>query len=367
MLFFLVLLIYYIENIIEVFSSETPSLYKCLKKEIKMKELCAIEGKDTFEDDMSNIVTNNYLYIKKICGKKENCLKIEKTRFYLCFDKLVKRKIGDSCSLNEECYTGKCSLNKCLGIDFEGDCEENPNGCNPGLYCTFNDKVKKRICVEYADKNEECGYSPYLGHKVKCYKGLTCHSREDGSGKVCKKWGTFEINKEVEDERLCKSGMFFQDEIDGKQKCILVEEDSECDEESHKCNPQITGIGINPDMPTEITDDCEVINNKYICRYSSLKTQMYEKYINEYNKHYDTGKLRKLQYYKKGSFNNYKLSKLYRQYKEIDMLRANEIINENGDVNEEHECEYDFIWQFLSSSFFSYSLINFSFYFILFI
>ena len=92
--------------------------------------------------------------------------------------------------------------------------------------------MNKKICVGYSYVNEGCGKSHTLGYEIKCLPGLIYQIRDDNSGTtVCKKWGTFDLNKEVTDERLCKSGMAeYDDEINGKLKCISIDEDGECDE-----------------------------------------------------------------------------------------------------------------------------------------
>ena len=66
--------------------------------------------------------TTNYLYIKDSCDSDEQCKKMDDSALYQCFPKLKKLKIGEKCSVNEECYTGFCSMSICTGIDFETDC-----------------------------------------------------------------------------------------------------------------------------------------------------------------------------------------------------------------------------------------------------
>ena len=45
-------------------------------------------------------------------------------------------------------------------------------------------------------------------------------------------------------------------EVDQKLKCISIEEDGECDEDTHQCNPLVLGIGQNPDVSNELTLNC---------------------------------------------------------------------------------------------------------------
>lgn len=355
-------------------------LYKCMREDLKLGDICAIKGSLTFENDDSEIVTNKYLYIKKICSGNKICLPYDiefppKNRtFYSCFEKLIKRKIGESCSINEECYTNQCSLDVCLGIDFEGECTDNPEGCKPGLSCEYTEEFPspsqktRKICVEYAYENEDCGWNEEKGYNVSCFPGYICQIRDNGSNSTgCKKWGTFDINKEVTDERLCKSGLALIDnEVDKKQKCVLVEEDGECDEETHRCTPQVTGIGISPDMPTEMNVKCKGgIDKMYVCPINRLRVKVFQDYINEFNKIYDDKILRKKEVFKVGSFGNRKLSKLYRKYKRINYLMAYEVIDENGNVKHDKSCEYDFIWKYLSTNKIIFNKIYFFLIFVL--
>ena len=344
-------------------------LYKCLKDDLKMKKICAIEGSDIYEDEETlTPITIDYFYIKEMCDTDESCkLMIDSTKtidskLYQCFPKLKKLKIGEACSVNEECYTGFCSMSICMGIDFEADCTDYPNGCKPGTYCAYNTILDKSICVEYASINELCGYSDALGYDKECFPGTICQVRDDNSGTtVCKKWGTFGINKEVTDERLCQTGMAYNDsEVDGRLKCVSVDEDAECDEQTHKCNPLILGIGPNPDYPTEKILDCVGgLTNMYACPLSNTKIELYKQYIEEFNKRYDREKLEKSQYFKEGYFNDETLTELYIKYMEYEYLWSYEIVDFDGNINGLYTCEYDFIWTFLYSNYIKYSIIKF--------
>lgn len=335
-------------------------MYKCLKDDIKIEDICAIEGSLTEEDEETLLpTTTNYLYIKDNCDADELCKKMEDSILYQCFPKIEKLKIGEKCSVNEECYTGFCSMDICMGVDFEAECTDYPNACKPGMYCTYNSYLNKKICVEYASINEICGESFELGYNKKCLPGLLCQIRDNNSGTtVCKKWGTFDINKEVTDERLCQTGMALIDiEVDNKLKCIAVEEEGECDEETHKCNPQVVGIGENPDVPNELELNCiGGLKNFYACPLSNTKTQIFKKYIEEYNKKFDGEKLQKSQYFIDGYFNDKTLTELYIKYKQFEYLKAYELIDFEGNINGLYSCEYEFIWNYLTSQITKYNL-----------
>ena len=332
-----------------------PFMFKCLKDTIELEDICAMEGSTTSEDEETlQRVTTNYLYIKDECDSDERCKKMGDSTLYQCFPKIEKLKIGDKCSVNEECYTGLCTMDICQGIDFEGDCTLYPNACKPGLFCAVTDAdSEKSICGEYSYLHEKCGNGDW-GYYKKCFPGLGCNLREDGSGNyVCKKWGTVLLNREVEDEVLCETGMAMIDtELDGKLKCISVEEDGECDEETHKCTPQIVGIGTSPEIMEDITMDCVGgINNMYTCPLAAGKTQVFRKYISEYNELYDIETLRKSQYFIDGYFNEQSLTELFIKYKNYEYLRAYELIDIEGNPNGIYSCEYDFAWTFIYSGF----------------
>ena len=283
---------------------------------------------------------------------------------YQCFPKIKKLKIGDKCSVNEECYSGFCSMGICMGIDFEDECTDYENACKPGLYCIKNNHLGKNICVEYASINEFCGDSEILGYKKKCLPGLSCQKRDDNSNTyACKKWGTFDLNKEVKNPKLCKTGMALED-IDGTLKCIAVDEEGECDEETHNCTSLIVGIGENPDVSNEYEIPCvEGLYNFYACPLSNTKEQIFRKYIEEYNKKYDGERLQKSQHFIKGYFNDRTMTELYIKYKYFEYLKAFELIDFEGNMNGLYSCEYEFFWQFLSSSFIQFNIIKIIFLF----
>ena len=180
---------------------------------------------------------------------------------------------------------------------------------------------------------------------------------------VCKKWGTFDINKEVKNPKLCKSGMALFD-TDDKLKCIEVDEEGECDEDSHNCTSLIVGIGENPDVANEYETECfKGLNNFYTCPLSSTKTQIFRKYIDEYNKKYDGEKLQKSQHFIKGYFNDRIMTELYIKYKNFEDLKAYELIDYEGNMNGLYSCEYEFFWQFLSSFTIKFNIIKIIFLF----
>ena len=346
-----------------------PFMFKCLKDGIELEDICAIEGSTTSEDEeTSQQVTTNYLYIKEECDSDERCKRMGDSTLYQCFPKIEKLKIGDKCIVNEECYTGLCTMDICQGIDFEGDCTLYPNACKPGLFCTDTDDTGKRICGEYSYLHEKCGNGDW-GYYKKCFPGMGCQLREDGSGNyVCKKWGTVLLNREVNDEALCETGMAMIDsEVDGKLKCISVEEDGDCDEETHKCSPQIVGIGTSPEIMEEITLDCVGgINNMYSCPLATGKTRIFRNYINEFNELYDIEALKKSQYFIEGYFNEQSLTEWFIKYKHYDYLRAYELIDLEGNANGIYSCEYDFVWTFIDSGFIKPNFIIILFFYLIF-
>ena len=162
---------------------------------------------------------------------------------------------------------------------------------------------------------------------------------------------------------LCKSGISLQDtDYDNKVKCVSVEEDSECDESTLICKPQVTGLGVNPDITTEVSLNCfGGINNLYSCPITYGKTEIFEKYIERYNKVYDMEKLQKSQYFVEGSFNDRKLSEMYTKYVNYNYLYTYGFIDYDGNAEGLYQCEYDFIWRFLDGKIIKVHLLNFLF------
>ena len=354
--------IYLCSYLSQYFETHSPFMFKCLEDSIKIEDICAIEGSATTEDEETLLqITTNYLYIKEECDTDERCKRMGDSTLFQCFPKIKKLEIGEKCIVNEECYTGFCSMDICQGLDFEAECTDYPNACKPGLYCTKKDKDNNddetKICAEYSYLHEKCGEIDGLTYIKKCFPGLGCHLRENNSGdKICKKWGTVLLNREIESEEeeiLCETGISMEDtDYDGKIKCISVEEDGECDQETHKCSPQIVGLGATPDIIEEMTMDCiQGINGVYTCPVGVGRSNIFRKYIDKYNELYDSEKLRKSQYFKEGYFNEQSLSELYIIYKEYQYLKAYDIIDYEGNPNGIYSCEYDFIWTFISSGF----------------
>ena len=61
-------------------------MYKCLKDDIKIKDICAIEGSLTEEDEETLLpTTTNYLYIKDNCDSNELCKKNGRFNFISMF------------------------------------------------------------------------------------------------------------------------------------------------------------------------------------------------------------------------------------------------------------------------------------------
>ena len=366
--FFFILIFFILINSSK--SIDYPFMFRCLKDDLKLGGICAIEGTATTEDEETlEQTTINYLYIKEICSPSERCKKMGNSHLYQCFPKVKKLEIGDKCVVNEECYTGLCTMDICQGIDYEGDCTDYPNACKPGLFCDINSNSEgKRYCREYSYLHELCGNGDW-GYYKKCFPGLGCQLRENGSGTmVCKKWGTVALNNEVEDENLCINGIAMIDiYYDNKKKCISVEEDGECDEETHKCKPQIGGLGANPDSIEEMTMDCVGgFNNMYTCPLGAGKMRLFHNYIDKFNEVYDIEKLKKSQHFEEGYFNDHELTELYIKFKQYEYLRAYELIDYEGNVNGLYSCEYDFIWTFVDSEYIKPNFIIMLFIFVIF-
>ena len=90
----------------------------------------------------------------------------------------------------------------------------------------------------------------------------------------------------------------------------------------------------------------------------NTKTEIFKKYIDEYNKKFDGEKLQKSQYFIDGYFNDKTLTELYIKYKQFEYLKAYELIDFEGNINELYSCEYEFIWNFLIGYIAKYNLFK---------
>ena len=113
------------------------------------------------------------------------------------------------------------------------------------------------------------------------------------------------------------------------------------------------------------TKKCLVIDNNYIT-ISSFKTKVFRKFIEEYNE-IDTKKLEKINTEDKYSSSDnanldgekldWDVYKLMLKYIYSVELHASGTIDDEGEVNEDKECEFEFIIKYLSTGYWKSNLL----------
>ena len=334
---------------------------------IKMKNVCAISGTQK-KVRGSTTTISTYLYLKEKCGKKEKCVETQ-TGYYQCIKKTFLRKIGESCGINEECYTGLCYNTECSSIQNDEDCtaeydSSNPEKvCNPGNWCYEYDSLNHYYkCVNYLNENEE--YDSSDG-KI-CRFGLA--PLRDVYGKVvCQKYGTIEDGKECNNEgKLCVSGFCENDPDTNLKKCFSVTEDSDCEFDSglgdYYCKPIVNGLKSNEVY--RVTVKCDnTYNNVYVCPYTIGKMNVFKEFANKlsginFDKVYKDEK----KFHSFGLGNN-DLSKAYQKYYYFDYLYAINILNYNGGINKKKEWE--FFWKMNNTKYVGVHIIKVMIFFLL--
>ena len=351
-----------------IYNSQVITIYP--EEKIRMKNVCAISGQ-TKRILGSDIIYNNYLYLKTHCSKNERCYETE-PGYYQCGKKLRFQKIGKDCGVNEECYTGLCNYGKCSSIANDEDCTvenvvDNPEKvCNPGHWCYEHDSLNHLYkCVPYVGEGET--YDQIDGKL--CRIGLAPYPDHTSFDK-CTKYGSLAFGSISPNPILCESGFSIgydseNEEIvygdDTKIKCFTVVTDSACeydsDEGDYFCKPIVDGLTI---YVVEIKIQCNNINSVYVCPYTSGKEKVFKDYISKlYSINFDEVYNDEDKYHSLGYGDN-DLSKAYQKYLYYDELYSMGYLKENGDLNKNKKDEWEFFWR-INDSF----LIEFSYYFYL--
>ena len=343
------------------------TIYIYPEEKLKMKNVCAIAGKLKKTIGATTTIYN-YIYLKTHCSKKERCYETEKG-YYQCGKRIRYQKIGEDCGVNEECYTGICSNEKCAAIENDEDCteENDPNNpekvCNPGNWCFEYDSINHFYkCVPYVGEGE---LYDQIDGKL-CKIGLAPHPDYTLFDK-CTKYGSLNNGDNSPDPILCQSGFsigYDNEEVvygdNSKIKCFTMVEDKPCEYDTNDgeyyCKPIVDGLDI---YVVEIKVKCNNYNNFYVCPYTSGKEKVFKEYISLLNGiniddvYKDEHKFHSLGY------GNNKLSQAYQKYINFDHLYYLGIIDENGDITKEKKDIWEFFWRINNSKTINLSYIFF--------
>ena len=345
-------------------------IYIYPEEKIKMKNVCAISGQ-TKRIIGSNIIINNYIYLKTHCSKNEKCYETE-PGYYQCGTKINFQKIGKECGVNEECYTGLCNYGVCSSIDNDDDCTiqndpDNPEKvCNPGNWCFEYDSLNHLYkCVPYVGEGEL--YDTIDGKL--CKIGMAPFPDATLFDK-CTKYGTLKYGTNSPNPILCESGFsigYDNEELvygdNDKIKCFTIVTDSPCEYDSNDgkyyCKPIVDGLDI---YVVEIKIECNNVNSVYVCPYTTGKEKSFKEYISILNgMNIDDIYQDEDKYHKLGYGNN-KLSQAFQKYINYEHLYSMGYIDENGDITDLKKDEWEFFWRMNTSyimniSYFFYIII----------
>lgn len=103
--------------------------------------------------------------IGSVCEKKEDCYHNELGVECIRNKCTKKRYSGFDCTHNDECFTGSCIQNRCVGLVENDPCDPAKLvQCSKGLYCSF----KQKKCVKQLQRSERCDD---YDHTVDIYRG----------------------------------------------------------------------------------------------------------------------------------------------------------------------------------------------------
>ena len=343
------------------------TIYIYPEEKLRMKNICAISGKVKKTIGATTTIYH-YIYLKTHCSKKERCYETEEG-YYQCGRRIRFRKIGEDCGVNEECYTGMCSFEKCTAIENDEDCtaENDPTNpekvCNPGNWCFEYDSINHLYkCVPYVG---EGGLYDQTDGKL-CKIGLAPRPDYTLFDK-CTKYGSLGDGTNSPDPILCQSGFsigYDNEEVvygdNSKIKCFSMVEDKPCEYDSNDgeyyCKPIVDGLDI---YVVEIKVKCNNYNNFYVCPYTSGKEKVFKEYISLLNGinidevYEDEHKFHSLGY------GDNKLSQAYQKFINFDHLYYLGIIDENGEITKEKKDIWEFFWRINNSKKINLSYIFF--------
>ena len=344
-------------------------VYKCPDTKLKMEDICAIGS--TPADNNENEIY--YLYIKDKCSKDKVCTYIEQEPFYSVnkrrrkFDlngnpedyyedyyytcqkniDLSYLKIDQKCSIDAECYTGYCKNGKCSTLDVCLDDEQ----CKPEQYCALKVDGEKTSgkCENLKKKGDSCT------QEDKCQRGLICdydYSTSPLKGK-CQKYFTKSVGDKVSDPNLCKSGYAKFDNVNLAYICLEFDSAAECkDDGSGDYYCEITSKDKDGKQQKDL-EYCPQSNKdpkKHLCPKGKTYFKVQKKAIEQYDK-IDLEKFNEKEI---KSFEDYFGDKKYAEYASIlenfAELYDQKIIDDEGEMNKDFKCEYNFLLKQLSSN-----------------
>lgn len=183
----------------------------CAKE--KLNDDKCYSGYKTFNAEKTKITETVYV---RNCDTSERCKividgdftqpDIESTEDTFNYGVCVKRRIfkfaGEKCATTTECFSGKCSGNKCEAIANGAKCSIDYS-CASGSACVENTNGKK-VCTPIVKAGEDCRFNDHL-----CPFDYVCGATTRGGYSNCEKMFSLETGAYSTHPLLCKTGYLY--------------------------------------------------------------------------------------------------------------------------------------------------------------
>ena len=305
--------------------------------------------------------TNVQFLIFDKCGKGKKC---DYKDTNMCIPTVNKRKNGQSCNYNEDCLSGSCISGECGGLGEGQDCSGTSGigrkACGSGLYCT---SYTESSTTKYKCSKAILSVGTQVTETSTCGIGYL----PDKDGK-CQKFGSIADGSELgdADDKLCQSGYSHSLASDSsKTICDSITTEPTCkSDHSLEGGKWKNGDSIAGDCDQyTLSDSTSKDYNPYI----TLKSTLYQEFLEEYEdldlEEINTDDKYGGFYIKENlDFNNnnlkWKVYKKYLLYEHAEELLATGLIDKEGEIADDKDCEYNFILKNVLSS--KYHIISFA-------
>lgn len=298
-------------------------------RETKIKNACGVITQETVEEQHS-VVRANVINLKDNCKKNEVCKQTDGT-FCSCQPKLNFLHKGQKCTFNQECRSQQCGGEECQTVGSGQVCKVNWT-CEPGYFCK--------------DSGENYKCSPLVAGDSDCKPGDLCEPGYicDLTTEKCTKVGTIKESKETTMGIFCQSGLLY------KGKCVSVIRDSECNLEGelYTCKPELSGI-----TEESTTVPCVAINKQYSCTLSLLRTELFLKYKDKFDKikydKFNTNQKKRISEDNQVYLDDFDTLKAYIKYNYMSELIALGVMDTDGKIID--DCAFKYYWKTLNQKY----------------
>ena len=180
------------------------------------------------------------------------------------------------------------------------------------------------------------------------------NTENENRGITCFKFGSLDVGKETSDYMACKSGIISDV---SSEVCDYLEKEPVCTNGVITQSGKWRYAGIRDERTSPVT--CElVVNSKgekvsFFSEGSQLKSKIFADFLEEFNE-LDIEELNMEDKYASADNSQvskykvkWKLLKKYLIYSYAEPLRAADIIDDEGEIQEDKDCEFEFVMKYL--------------------